>query len=246
MKFGLIFKKIIKFCLPYGVVIFLNKLIFFYTKINRKRINQRLITVYCASTEIRKLQLGCGTNILDGWLNIDLFGFDKRIVILDVREKFPFKDNLFDYIFCEHLIEHLDYQEGLCMLNECIRVLKPKGKIRISTPCMDFLVELYNKDKSDLQQRYINFQASRWNLGDATDTFVINNFFYSWGHRFIYDYKTLKKALLVVGFVDVVRCEPGISEDVNLSNLEYHGKVLPDRFNAMESLVLEAVKPATI
>jgi predicted SAM-dependent methyltransferase len=32
------------------------------------------------------------------------------------------------------MIEHISFSQGLVMLSECYRVLKEKGKIRISTP----------------------------------------------------------------------------------------------------------------
>ena len=61
------------------------------------------------------------------------------------------------------MIEHITYPQGIFMMSECYRILKANGKIRISTPNLAFLIDLYNKDKSDLQQEYI-----KW----ATDQFI--------------------------------------------------------------------------
>ena len=100
-----------------------------------------------------KLHLGCGRNILDGWINTDyntakFSGSD----YLDVTKKFPYDNNSVDYIFSEHMIEHISYQDGKFMLEESFRVLKSSGKIRISTPDLKFLIKLYNEDKTELQK----------------------------------------------------------------------------------------------
>ena len=63
--------------------------------------------------------------------------------VIDITKKFPFVSSTFDYVFSEHMIEHIKYQDGLKMLNESFRVLKPSGKIRISTPDLQFLLDLY-------------------------------------------------------------------------------------------------------
>jgi hypothetical protein len=67
----------------------------------------------------------------------------------------------------------------------------------------------------------------------------------SWGHVFIYDLPTLSALLRAAGFVDIVRCMPGESADPELANVEHHGDTFPrPEFNMVESLVLEARKPA--
>ena len=86
---------------------------------------RRVIASYVANRQDRKLHLGAGVNILPGWLNSD--GFDPTAfnvsfkkfrgdILLDVRERFPFDDSSLDYIFHEHLIEHLDYHQGQFLL----------------------------------------------------------------------------------------------------------------------------------
>ena len=45
------------------------------------------------------LNLGCGPNILEGWLNTDIEPIDDRVVYLDAGKPFPFEDETFDFIF---------------------------------------------------------------------------------------------------------------------------------------------------
>ena len=78
-----------------------------------------------------KIQFGCGENRLDGWVNYDND--------LDVTKlPLPFADNSAEMIFAEHLIEHLSGPELLRFLDECLRILKPTGTLRLCWPDIDY------------------------------------------------------------------------------------------------------------
>ena len=198
-----------------------------------------------------KLHLGCGRNILDGWINTDYntakFGGSEY---LDVTKKFPYNNNSVDYIFSEHMIEHITYHEGKFMLEESFRVLKSDGKIRISTPDLKFLIELYTDNKTDLQKRYIDYTVNHpaYNVSIGIDTFIINNFVRDWGHIFIYDKKILKTLLESIGFTDVKSYLITESEDENLKNLEHITDEIninqgqTKEFLQLETFTLEAKK----
>jgi predicted SAM-dependent methyltransferase len=163
---------------------------------------------------------------------------------MDATERFPFDDNTFDYIFTEHMIEHINYQQGRFMLKECYRVLRPGGKIRVVTPDLRFLIELYTEHKTDIQEKYLAF-SRRYFPSDTTinDTLVINNFFRDWGHQFIYDEKTLKHVCVEMGFQSIAFQKLYESDDINFRNLEKHGLEIGEEFNRLESLIIEGVKP---
>jgi predicted SAM-dependent methyltransferase len=206
--------------------------------------HRRMASNYLKYSQIRKLQIGSGVNILPGWLNTDLDPA-KGIMSMDSTKRFPFGDCTFDYIFTEHCIEHFEYRVGMQQVQECYRVLKPGGRLRISTPDLRFLIELYNENKTELQKRYIVVVIDKFirDTKSYTDTFVINNAFQAWGHKFIYDYKTLKSLLNKCGFIDIERYEAGESYDENLRDVESHGRVIGDDLNILESMVVEAMKP---
>ena len=189
-----------------------------------------------------KLHLGCGRNILGGWINTDyntakFSGSD----YLDVTKKFPYDNNSVDYIFSEHMIEHITYHEGKFMLEESFRVLKSGGKIRISTPDLKFLIKLYNEDKTELQKRYIEYSFKEYKLDGNSDTFVINNFHRDWGHIFIYDEKTLKSLFESIGFFDLKCYGLMESDDEELMGVE-HIIRQPDGFIQLESFTVEGTK----
>jgi len=68
----------------------------------------------------------------------DLFpeAYDTRIgpkcVPADLAARLPFDDAKFDYLLCSEAIEHLPDQ--LAMLRECARVLRPQGRLFVTTP----------------------------------------------------------------------------------------------------------------
>jgi predicted SAM-dependent methyltransferase len=205
-------------------------------------VHHRMTNNYLKFTRIRKLQIACGSNVLPGWLNTDL-NPTKEIMFLDATKRLPFGHCTFDYIFTEHFIEHLKYRTGMQLVQECYRILKPGGRLRISTPDLIFLIKLHEENKTEVQKRYIKWEVDRYNPDRIyADTFVINNFVRG-DHKFIYDYKTLKNLLNKCRFAEIERYEPGESHDKNLRGIECHGHIIGDDFNKLESMVLEAVKP---
>ena len=215
-------------------------------KLRRKtaRHDERIIQQYFARNEVRKLQLGCGFNLPDGWLNSDFFPKDSNVIHVDATGVFPFADRTFDYVFSEHMIEHIPYPMGHSMLKQSWRVLKDGGKVRISTPDLAFVVALYNPEKSPLQDAYIRWAAEGCHAAQAWDTFVINNFVRAWRHTFIYDEKVLRYSLEQAGFVDITRMELNESNDVAFRNLENERRS-PEGFLKLESLTLEGTKRAS-
>jgi predicted SAM-dependent methyltransferase len=215
------------------------------TQIERRLrgVDRVLTTRYFLESEARKLHIGCGHNLLHGWLSADLFPCSDEVFRLDATKPFPFPDQTFDYVFSEHMIEHVSYSSGLIMLRECFRVLKSGGRIRISTPDLKFLIDLYCEVKSELQIGYIKWAINKyipW-ATDCNEVFVINNFVRDWGHLFIYDEKTLRSSLTKAGFSAVTRHELNASEDEALRNLENEGR-MPKGFLKLESIILEARK----
>jgi predicted SAM-dependent methyltransferase len=204
-------------------------------------VDKRIIDQYLDRHSVKKLHLGCGHHPLVHWLNTDLSPRIRNVVAVDVTRKFPFPAETFDYVFSEHMIEHISYTQGHAMLRECFRILKPGGKIRVSTPDLAFLIDMYAKPKSELQDRYIKWVTESFirHAPACEDVFVINNFVRDWGHTFIYDEKTLKASLEMAGFKNISRCGLNESDDKNLRYLENESR-MPPGFVRLESLTLEA------
>ncbi len=207
------------------------------------RIDRELIDKYISTEELRKLHIGCGEKTINGWLNADFFPWSAAVLHLDATKHFPMDDQQFDYVFSEHMIEHIPYPQGFFMLSECYRILREGGIIRITTPNLAFLIDLYKNDKSDVQNEYIKFAIDGFiKYAPCVDsTFVINNFVRDWGHQFIYDEKTLHAAMERAGFKNVTRRELNESDAAALRALEDTNR-MPEKFLRLESFTLEGTK----
>ena len=80
-----------------------------------------------------KIDLGCGQSKKEGCnYFLDKFNHGHNIVCDFEFEKLPFKDNEVEYIWSNHVLEHI--QDVQNILNECWRVLKKEGKMEIKVP----------------------------------------------------------------------------------------------------------------
>lgn len=158
-----------------------------------------------------KIHLGCGTNYIKGWVNVDL---DSPLadVHLDLRCPLPYPDASVNFIFNEHFIEHVTREEGLAFLKECRRVLIPEGVFRVSTPDLRWLVAQYVSGKLD-----------EWtDVGWVPETScrLFNEGMRLWGHQFVYDLPELLLTLREAGFTDVRQMKHRESIHSDLVGLE--------------------------
>jgi predicted SAM-dependent methyltransferase len=226
---------------------------YFVEVIKKKRLQAKskiIFKKYLESKGEKKLQIGCGNNELENWLNTDLNVKPNRVAYLDASNQFPLPDETFDYIFSEHIFEHLHFKQGLNMLQECFRILKPGGRIRLATPDMDFLIALHDDPQNTIHQEYMAWSINKFipdisesfNENEYLPSFVINNFFRDWGHEVIYNYESLELTFKKARFVNISRKEVGKSDIPEFDKLEKHGEIIPEAFNELETMVVEAIK----
>ena len=198
---------------------------------------------YLRNHDIVKLQVGSGTHILPDWLNTDksVSGCRAGAVYMDVSKRFLLPDDSVDYVYSEHLFEHLTLSQAKNMLNECYRVMKKDGIIRIATPNLEFLVDLYLHPDKDINKRYIEWAAKEGRI-PAEPVYVVNRFHTTWGHQIVYDFNTLAKLMEDFGFKDIRRCEMSKSNHPELCDIEGHFHVMPYDFCCLETMILEAKK----
>ena len=170
------------------------------------------------------LHLGCGPQILQGWVNLDNVKYPGVDKVVDVTKGLPYKD--VSLIFAEHFIEHLAYADAVKLMRECRRVLRDEGVLRLSTPNLD----------------WVWFTHYRFGLSEPEEVqacFALNRAFRGWGHQFLYNERTLRASLLDAGFTNIVRCQYGESEHAQLRGLERHEKS-PDYGDLSHILIVEA------
>jgi predicted SAM-dependent methyltransferase len=203
--------------------------------------------VYRRTHRIHRLHLGCSELLWPDWFNTDKYPRRIGVAYCDATAAYPFEDGAFDYIFTEHMIEHVSYSGARRLIRECFRVLKPGGKIRISTPDLDRILALRHPT-TELEKEYIKYALGE--IPEAVEgqsSFFINQFMRAWGHTFIYDRETLSGLMRSAGFTVITDWRPGESDDPQLAGLERHGETFPNpEFNLIESMVLQGTKPANL
>jgi predicted SAM-dependent methyltransferase len=209
----------------------------------QRKFTPSLIKSYFAKHSNYKLQIGCQNHPIEGWLNVDIEPTRESIIYMDATQRFPFDNDAFSFVFSEHMIEHISLTQGVFMLKECYRVLKPGGVLRVVTPNIRFLLELFSSNKTAIQQKYISSYKKFYDGFDmVNEVMVINTFLKEWGHQFVYDEDTLFFILKQAGFNEISRHKVGESSVPELKNLEQHGYEIGHEFNELESLIIEAKK----
>lgn len=189
-----------------------------------------------------KLQVGAGYNPLPGWLNTDLRP-QQEVLAVDATRAFPFRDAAFHYVFSEHMIEHVSFEQARQMLLEIHRVLADGGRLRLSTPDFDFFLRMFGEEVSAEEKQFVGWHVRTYNPRLPVHPLsVMNSMFRLWGHKHLYNEETLSLLLQECGFGQIKRFRTGESDDPHLQGLESHGKLVGEEHNRMETLVLEAVK----
>lgn len=206
------------------------------------RLDLRMIRSYLGTNESPKLHIGASNHLISGWLNTDLEP-SEGVAFLDATAPFPLPSGTFECIHAEHMIEHITYPDGIGMLRECHRVLLPGGVVRIVTPNLPRIIGLYEARNNGEQKRYLDWMAATFTpeAPEPKPVFVINTFFQSWGHRFIYDEESLRGVFHQAGFEDVRICSLGESQNPNLRGLENVDRY-PLGLLEFESIAMEATK----
>ena len=191
---------------------------------------------------MRGLNVGCGMSLLVGWTNVDLHPQHPDVLRMDATQTFPFSAGEFDRVFSEHMIEHVSYEGGRVMLAECFRVLKPGGRLRVSTPKLEFLFGLLYHS-NDLTERYVEWACRAFSPEQPIrPETVINNFVRAWGHSYIYSRDSLLQSLYKAGFRGHVWANVGESDDTAFVGLENVGR-MPPGFLQLETMTIEAERP---
>jgi predicted SAM-dependent methyltransferase len=195
--------------------------------------------------QVRKLNIGAQIHTQEGWLSVDIWPAKEGIAYMDATKPFPLENDSFDYIFSEHMIEHISLQDGFFMLKECYRILKLGGQIRIATPCMDYLIEKVNS-QDETTHKYFKklvkpIMAPNINIG-MDRAYFINYLTYNYHHKFIYSKASLIDLLTDAGFKNIKTYQPKQSNDENLKNMEIHHQYVGEEINNFETIVVEAEK----
>jgi predicted SAM-dependent methyltransferase len=175
----------------------------------------------------KKLHCGCGTNLPEGWLNTDIGGtgvFCRPRVLLDVTEPLPIPSSSLDYVFSEHMVEHIPLEKTRHFLAEAYRVLKPGGVIRTTFPCLEFLIDLYQSDEERARPFLEAMEKDVIHAGFVSRALAINAYYHTWDHQVIFDFPLFSKLLEEAGFRDPAKQGLGQSDFAALKGIELRGR----------------------
>ncbi len=144
-------------------------------------------------------------------------GIFRQIKYLDVTQKFPWGDNIFDHVYTSHMLEHLYPEQALHCISEVFRVMKPGGIFRVVVPDLDQMIASYdpNQPEKFLTECFETTQSRDYNQ-----------------HHWHYNEKLFQKILSEAGFREVYRCEYQKGKILDVERID-------DR---PESLFVEAIK----
>ncbi len=82
---------------------------------------------------MRTLDIGCGKSKIKNAIGVDIQYYNGVDILMDLEKlNYPFKNETFDLINCDDILEHLN--NLTLVLEELHRILKKDGQIRIRVP----------------------------------------------------------------------------------------------------------------
>jgi predicted SAM-dependent methyltransferase len=208
---------------------------------------------------IQGIHCGSARQLRLGWLNTDLLHLrglrdgsevergrlariDGQFYYLehDSTEPYPCDDESFQWAYSEHFIEHLTLDEVVGWLAEIRRILKPGGRLRLSTPDLERYMAGYVDPENDFLARHRQWLGGLRAFADKEvpdrPAWMVNQTFYRWGHRWMFDFDEVRHAAQLAKFhpnaVTRRSFQEGAVEEVALMDL-------PSR--SEESLYVELV-----
>lgn len=176
-----------------------------------------------------KLHLGCGRRFIPGFIHIDAVDYPHVDHVATIDNLSFIQDGTVDLIYNCHVLEHFKRREVERVLREWLRVLKPRGVLRVSVPDFAALCEVY--------QRYQKLDLVIGALFGRQD--YLYNIHYN-----VFDFAALSDQLEGAGFTDVRRYDWRETEHAAID--DYSQAYIPhmDKENGMLiSLNVECVKP---
>ena len=177
-----------------------------------------------------KLHLGCGKRHIPGFVHIDAIDYPHVDHVATIDSLSFIGSDSVDLIYTCHVLEHFKRREVAKVLDEWKRVMKPGGVLRISVPDFASLCDVY--------QRYDNKLELVIGALFGRQDYLYNI------HYNVFDYPTLSKILVEIGFEQIRRYDWRETEHAEID--DYSQAYIPhmDKKNGIQiSLNIECVKP---
>ena len=101
----------------------------------------------------KKLNLGCGFDHRDGYLNVDLNEFHDPDLVADVTDLAMLPSSYYDEIVACDVLEHLPRHMTEASLSEWNRLLTTGGVLKLQIPSLFDLVDLFRRPENLVPER---------------------------------------------------------------------------------------------
>jgi predicted SAM-dependent methyltransferase len=107
-------------------------------------------TSHFNSTQLnkRKLNLGCGHDLRDGYINVDLHARHNPDLVADITKLDMLPSASFDEIVAQDVLEHLERYRVQGALNEWSRLLANEGVLCVRVPSMEHMFKALCKPEN--------------------------------------------------------------------------------------------------
>lgn len=172
-----------------------------------------------------------------GWISTDR-GW-RTPLFMDKTSPWPFPSGSADLIYSDNVIEHIQMERNQRLFREARRVLRSGGRIRLATPDVRRIAELYTGGTTEADWHIAQSRSKGYEAHHHVDLPRI--VFQEAGHHvgYLWDFESLSIELREAGFTDVARYESGLSDTPELVGLERRH----ERPAGRVMLVVEAVRP---
>jgi predicted SAM-dependent methyltransferase len=182
-----------------------------------------------AKRDIR-INLGALDSGKEEWLNVDATPSPALDFLCDLRRPLPLGEGVAECLFCEHVMEHFDYEEEIpSFLQECKRLLKPGGVVRLVVPDGEKYCRMLASESWEQAKILRDPSRYRTRMEMVNDAFRQDS-----QHLFAYDGETMELVLKEAGFDEIRVMKFGESR--------VQGLAIEQAWRAEESLHVEAVK----
>lgn len=167
---------------------------------------------------LKNLEIGSGGAKRESFITLDLSL--KADIPYDLLMGLPFKNNKFELIYAEHVLEHFEYDNLTYLIKECSRCLKIGGIMKIVVPNTKIWINAFtNHDDVDINKHC----GYNFGLDYLSNIDYLNYVFYMGDlHKYMFDEKNIIEIFLRNGFK-----EAHIRDfEINLDLLERKGTSL--------------------
>jgi len=199
-----------------------------------------------------KINLGCGVSFYKGWLNINYWhsipesfykdpnGVEGTYLLnYNLLKGIPVPSDYVDVSYHSHFLEQKSYEDGIRILKEIYRVMRPGGIHRIVMPDLKKWINAYFTNDNFFFDQFRKMGVQKKDPVDwPTNGSILTGMLHGHEHKAAWDFETLYYHLDKIGFIDIRETFFQESDITEIKEIEPY-----DYLRAVESLCVECRKP---